>query len=648
MGAVLASSVITGSLYTIMALGLVAIYKTTRVFNFAHGMMAAFCGYVSYQLVTVWELPFVVGVLAGIGIGALLGFLVERLLLSRLYQRTPLELVIATFGVSLILQFLIIRLWGYEERGVSAPFNDKPIVAGVTGYDVLVVVISLAVVGLLTVLLLRTDIGLRLRATFEDPVAARLAGINVSWIRTLSWVVGGAMAGLAGALLAPLLFLSPGTMNVILITAFAAAVIGGFSSFYGTVIGGIAVALVLNVGGTYVSLQFRNLILYAVILVFLWLRPQGLLGEKEEEHRAAEGERAGAIMRRWHRVLAVAGQAGETVRQRALFGHAPQWLLHALMVVIVVTAPAILGVEWQMSLGTWLIYFIAVAGLAMIMTYAHQFSLAQNAFMGVGAYATAWFVVDANGDWLLAIVLTTLGVAVFSVLIALPSARLKGAYFAAMTLALGLALPEAAYNWIGLTGGGNGKVVDRPAIGGTALTGDQIYLLVAAIAIIVFVALLAFRNSPLGRRMVLASDAPKAARSIGLSPQWWQVAVLALGGMLGGVSGSLSALHSGIVSPSSFTLDLALLLFVAAVVGGSVTGAFWGTAIVVLVPVAFKESQEFSIMFFGLALILALFVLPRDMSGADVLSRRRRTRGEPAAPAASDAPSPAAQSQIPT
>ncbi|TDC58551.1 hypothetical protein E1281_00950 [Actinomadura sp. KC345] len=648
MSAVLASSIITGSLYTIMALGLVAIYKTTRVFNFAHGMMAAFCGYVSYQLVTVWKLPFFVGVLGGIAIGALLGFLVERLLLSRLYQRTPLELVIATFGVSLVLQFLIIRLWGHEERGVSAPFNDKPIFANVTGYDVLVVAISLAVVGLLTMVLLRTDVGLRLRATFEDPVAARLAGINVSWVRTLSWVVGGSMAGLAGVLLAPLLFLSPGTMNVILITAFAAAVIGGFSSFYGTVAGGAGVALVLNVGGTYISLQFRNLILYAVILVFLWLRPQGLLGEQEDATHAAEGERAGSIMRRWHRILAMAGQAGETVRQRALFGHAPQWLLHALMVVIVITAPAILGVEWQMSLGTWLIYFIAVAGLAMIMTYGHQFSLAQNAFMGAGAYATAWFITDAGGGWLLAIILTTLGAAAVSVLVALPSARLKGAYFAAMTLALALALPEAAYNWIGLTGGGNGKVVERPAIGGVPLTGDQLYLMVATIAIIVFFALIAFRNSPLGRRMVLASDAPKAARSIGLSPQWWQVAVLAIGGTLGGVAGSLSAVHAGIVSPTSFTLDLALLLFVAAVVGGSVTGAFWGTAIVVLVPVAFKESQEFSIMFFGLALILALFILPRDMSGADVLSRRRRPRGEPVAPTAPDAPPAAVQSHIAT
>lgn len=648
MGAVLASSVVTGSLYTIMALGLVAIYRTTRVFNFAHGMMAAFCGYISYQIVTVWELPFIVGVLAGIGVGALLGLLSERLLLSRLYQRTPLELVIATFGVSLILQFLIIRLWGHEERGVSAPFSDRPIVANLTGYDLLVVAVSLVVVALLTAVLLRTDVGLRLRATFEDPVAARLAGINVSVVRTLSWTVAGAMAGLAGVLLTPLLFLSPGSMNIILITAFAAAVIGGFSSFYGTVVGGIGLALVLNLGGTYVSLQFRNLILYAVILVFLWLRPEGLLGEREDESHATEGERAGAILRRWHQLLTALASLGETIRQRVLFGHAPQWLLHALMILIVIVAPPILGVEWQLSLGTWLIYFIAVAGLVMIMTYGHQFSLAQNAFMGVGAYATAWFVADRNGDWLLAIVVTSLGVAVLAVLIALPSARLKGAYFAAMTLALGLALPEAAYNWTGLTGGGDGKVVPRPTVDGEPMNGDQQYLLVATVAVIVFVALIAFRNSPLGRRMVLAADSPKAARSVGLSPWWWQVTVLAIGGSLGGVAGSLSALHSGIVSPTSFTLDLALLLFVATVVGGSVTGAFWGTAIVVLVPVAFKGSQEFSIMFFGLTLIVALFVLPRDMSGTDVLSRRKRPRGEPVVPAAQDTRSSIVQPKIST
>jgi ABC-type branched-subunit amino acid transport system permease subunit len=249
--------------------------------------------------------------------------------------------------------------------------------------------------------------------------------------------------------------------------------------------------------------------------------------------------------------------------------------------------------------------------------------LAQNAFMGVGAYATARFVAGASDSWPQAVLYTTMGIAAIGVLIALPSARLRGAYFAAMTLALSLALPEAAYNWISETGGGNGKIVKSPTLGGTRLNGDQIYLVLATIAIIVFFALIALRNSPMGRRMVLASDAPRAARSLGLAPWWWQVAVLAIGGTLGGLAGSLSALQSGIVSPASFTLDLALLLFVATVIGGSVTGAFWGTAIVVLVPVAFKGIQEYSILMFGIALIVALIVLPRDMSGADVLNRRR-------------------------
>lgn len=639
MAAVIASSIITGSLYTIMALGLVAIYKTTRVFNFAHGMMSAFCGYVSYQFVSVWQLPFAVGVIGGIVVGALLGFVVERFMLARLYQRSPLELVIATFGVSLILQFGIIRLWGYDERGVTAPGNDRTVSvlgATVTWYGVAVVLISLAVVGGLTAVLLRTGIGLKLRATFSDPVAARLAGISVSWIRSLSWVVGGAMAGLAGVLLTPLLFLSPGSMSVILITAFAAAVIGGFSSFYGTVIGGLSVALVLNLGGTYVSLQFRNLLLYGVILVFLWLRPHGLLGDHEDESDSREGERAGVVMRRWYAVLALAARGGDRIRHRLLAGHAPQWLLHGLLVVVVITAPAILGVEWRLSLGTWLIDFITVAGLAMIMTYGRQFSLAQNAFMGVGAYATARFVTGASDNWPLAVLYSTLGVAAVAVLLALPSARLRGAYFAAMTLALSLALPEAAYNWISVTGGGNGKIAPSPTSGGTLLNGDQVYLILATIAIIVYFGLIALRNSPLGRRMVLASDAPRAARSLGISPWWWQVAILAIGGALGGLSGSLSALHSGIVAPASFTLDLALLLFVATVVGGSVTGAFWGTAIVVLLPVAFKGIQEYSIMMFGIALIVALFVLPRDMSGADVLNRRRPPRPDPAGSVASD------------
>ncbi|WP_028653528.1 ABC transporter permease [Nocardioides halotolerans] len=646
MSSIILNSIISGALYTITALGLVAVYKTTRVFNFAHGLISGFCGYFAYQVIVRWEQSFVIGVIAAVLIGAAIGWSMERLLLSRMYQRSALELVIATFGVSLVLQFAIVKIWGTEERTIPPPFEgDTVSILGgtVPTYGVAVVVVSAAVVAALSLVLLRTKLGLQARVTFEDPVAARLVGVNVVAVRSLSWALGGALAGLAGSLLAPLIFLSPTSMNIILITAFAAAVIGGFSSFSGAAVGGLIVASTLNFGASYVSLQFRNLILYAVILGFLWLRPYGLLGEEEDhEVGSGEGERQGRLAAAWAALQRRGGRGVDLVRARALRGHAPQWVLIAAGFVVVLLAPQLAGVAWQLSLTQWMVTFVAVAGLSLIMCYAHQFSLAQNAFMGFGAYLTAWVVADDPGRWPLALVVVLLGSAALAFVMAIPSARLRGAYFAAMTLALGLALPEAAYNWTSLTEGANGKLVSTPTWGEEFLTFDQMYYMCAVVALIVLVALVLFRNSRWGRRMVLVSDAPRAAATVGLSPYWWQVGIITAGCALGGLAGSLSALQAGIATPTSFTLELALLLFVGTVVSGSTIGSLWGSALIVLVPVFFKTQAELSTALFGVAMIAALFLLPKDMSTLDVLRRRRTPPSmRTAEPPRSEVPAPA-------
>jgi branched-chain amino acid transport system permease protein len=270
--------------------------------------------------------------------------------------------------------------------------------------------------------------------------------------------------------------------------------------------------------------------------------------------------------------------------------------------------------------------YVAVAGLSLIMSYGHQFSLAQNTFMGFGAYLTAWVVAHHADWWPLALLVVLVASAVLALAVAIPSARLKGAYFAAMTLALGLALPEAAYNWTSVTDGANGKIVNTPTWRGDLLTLNQMYYLVAGVALIVLAAMVAFRNSRWGRRMVLVSDSPRAATSVGLSPYWWQVGIITAGCAVGGLSGALNALQSGIVTPSSFTLNLAIMLFVATVVGGSIVGSLWGSALVILVPVLFKSQAEVSTALFGVVMIAALFVLPRDMSNLDALRRRRAPR----------------------
>jgi branched-chain amino acid transport system permease protein len=246
--------------------------------------------------------------------------------------------------------------------------------------------------------------------------------------------------------------------------------------------------------------------------------------------------------------------------------------------------------------------------------------------MCIGAYSVALFLGRYPDQWIVSVFVAIAVCVVLSLLMALPSARLHGAYFAAMTLAIGLAGPELANKWTAVTGGANGKSLPTLTIGGERIDDRMMYFIFAGIATVVFIGLIALRNSPAGRTMVAARDAPNGARSMAISPYRVQVLTIAIGSTLGGLAGAMHALHSRFVAPTSFLLELALMLFVATVVGGSITGAAWGAAVITLVPVVFKDVQEMSTALFGAVLIAVLFLFPRDMSLADVLRRQRRPR----------------------
>jgi branched-chain amino acid transport system permease protein len=623
---IIVDSLIAGSVYMVMALGIIAVFKTTRVFNFAHGQMAAFGGYIAYAIDSHYKVPFVVLALAGAGAGAALAVATERLILARLYQRSVLELVVATFGISLILRAGIQRIWGFDTLNIRAPFprrNVEILGTSFSAYGALVIVVAVAIIIVLSVVLNRTDIGLALRSTFDDPVAARLTGIKVARVRTASWLLGGALAGLGGVLLTPLVYLTTDTMDIVLIIAFAAAVVGGLSSFYGAMVGGFAVALTSNVVANYISLEYRNVLVYAAVLVFLWVRPHGLFGEEESEQASQEGERAGLLARLSSAFVAASAARAGAVRTRVLRGYAPQWIVVAAVLVLMFAAPSILGRSYQLNLTTWLVDFVAVAGLAVMAFYAGRISLAQTAFMAVGAYSMPHLLDGRPGMWPLALVAAALLAAVAGLLFEIPSLRLHGAYYAVATLVLALLTPLLADKWRSVTGGVDGIAVPYATWHGDLLDTRTMYYVFACIAGGVIVLLLALRNSPIGRSVVAIRDSPHGAASLGLSSAPRRVAAASLGAGLGGLAGAMSGIQNNVVTGAVFSLEFALTLFVAAVLAGSLIGSAWGAAVIVLVPVWLKNQPLYATGAFGLILIVTLFLLPRGREVADVLRRAR-------------------------
>lgn len=283
----IASGVVTGCVYALIALSLVIVYKSTDVINFAGGEIVMIGGYAGMFALLYLGLPyiliFVVAALATFALGALFDRVVLHKVLGRAVpgQSILVAMVIATVGLSYVLKGSV-RVVPYTEEVRRLPplFTGEPIVVGsivLQRQDVAIVAVALLVMAAIWGFFSLTLTGKALRATSQNPRAAALVGIPVRRMRMTVWGIASALAAIAGILLAPKLLMTP-DMGVIVILAFAAAIIGGFSSLPGCVLGGILLGVIQNLVGLYIGSNAISVAPFVVIMLILALRPQGLLG----------------------------------------------------------------------------------------------------------------------------------------------------------------------------------------------------------------------------------------------------------------------------------------------------------------------------------------------------------------------------------
>jgi branched-chain amino acid transport system permease protein len=269
-----------GAVYAAFALALVLIWRGTRVVNFAQGAMAAATSYVAFSVIgatgSYWA-GFAVALVAGL----LLGALVERLVMRRVHHGTPLNAVVVALGVAIVLQAVLGMIYGTDFRPLAAPLRrDVFTIAGhpvLSPYDLFVFAAVLAVMVGLGLLFTRTAVGLRMRAAAFAPEVSRLLGVDVGRMLTLGWALAAVAGALAGLLIIPTeLGLHPNAMDLVFISAFAAAVVGGLDSPPGAVVGGLLVGLVLSYVGGYLGSDVPPLAALALLLLVLLVRPGGL------------------------------------------------------------------------------------------------------------------------------------------------------------------------------------------------------------------------------------------------------------------------------------------------------------------------------------------------------------------------------------
>ncbi len=273
------SGIAVGSSYALMGLAMVIIYKTSEVLNFAQGEMALISTFFTYLLLETHGVPFTIALPGALVFAALLGAILEFAVLRRAKEPTVLGMIIITLGLEMILMGLVSWKFGADPK--TLPFPISPygsVMIGnvfVSSLEVLTLVVALVVMVILFLFLRFSKLGVAMKATQQNHTAARLMGIRTKRVHMFTWAISSMVGALAGLLIAPTI-MQPYMMWDPLLKGFASAVMGGMTSLPGAVFGAYILGIVENLFGGYVSIEFKSVVAFVIIVLVLCLKPSGL------------------------------------------------------------------------------------------------------------------------------------------------------------------------------------------------------------------------------------------------------------------------------------------------------------------------------------------------------------------------------------
>jgi len=278
------NTMILGSTYALLGIGLTLIFGIMRVVNFAHGELYSFGAYILYMVAILLGANFFVALIAAVVAGCLLGALLEIVLLRPMRGADIDTTMLIMIGAMIVMQNGEQFVWGGVAKAVVTPFPELPLVIGPFSVSWLRLFVFAAALGLIALsyfLINRTKLGKAMRATFQDRDAAALMGVNIQLIYMATFAIGSSLAAAAGALLGPVYVISPQMGNLASLKAFAIVILGGLGSIGGATIGGFILALAEELGAGYVSSGYRDAMGFLIIIAVLLFKPTGLFARAE-------------------------------------------------------------------------------------------------------------------------------------------------------------------------------------------------------------------------------------------------------------------------------------------------------------------------------------------------------------------------------
>ena len=274
-----------GCVYGLIALGFVLIYKATEMVNFAQGDIMMLGAFFAFTYISILEFNFFIALAATIVTMAALGALLERTILRSMIGEPPFSVLMLTIGLGFIIRAAAGAIWGNEPRSIPTPYAGGVLSYGevIVGYENIVIILgTLLLCGFLFLFFKFSRMGIAMQAVSQNQLAAYYLGVPVKRIYSLVWALSAIISAVAGILIAPVTLINP-LMGFIGIKAFAAAIVGGFGSLPGAIIGGLIIGIVEQFAGLYLPTGFSDVSAYVVLLLMLLIRPQGIFASMQQK-----------------------------------------------------------------------------------------------------------------------------------------------------------------------------------------------------------------------------------------------------------------------------------------------------------------------------------------------------------------------------
>lgn len=596
------NGLIIGNIYALLAVGLALIFGVSRLLNFAHGAVYVVGAYVGWVAVSVLQTPFPVTLALVIAFTALLGIVIERFGIRPLADAPRIAPLLATIGLSFVLDQTVQILFSPDPRSVPMQLPNWRIAIGggsIGLLDLLIGGIGISASMALFAFLKLTKWGWAVRATALDRDAARAMGVDVDRVNLIVFAVASALGGVGGVLVGMYYNVITPTMGFeATLKGIVAEVVGGVGNVPGAIVGSLLLGVIESYGVALLGTSYRNLFAFILLIAILVLRPNGLFASRRQ--------------------LPPEPMTGTFVAPSKPVATPFPLITAAAMFFIALPLLIDNGYLIQTLTNAWL-YALLGLSLTLVAGTSGQVSLGHAALLAIGGYTSALLASDLGWPVWLTLLCGGLAAAGLGTLLVSPAFRLRGHYVSIATLGIGEIVALVILNWESVTRGPIGVAAIPPLelFGYALYDTNAIYWF--AFALMAALALLQLRllGSHLGRTLRAVRDDDVAARSFGIGLNRYKGLAFAFGGFFAGISGAFTAHMYSFINHETFNTQISVLALTIAILGGmgNVGGAILGSLALIGLPEVFRVAAEYRILLYGVALLLLVRFRPQGLLG---------------------------------